>query len=84
MGPSEQDAVVDLQCRVHGVKNLRVVDGSIFPEQISGHPTAPIIAIAEKMSDILRGKTAANGDATKSSKLNQSAPYTSSHESARL
>ncbi|KAK2612285.1 hypothetical protein QQS21_001711 [Conoideocrella luteorostrata] len=54
MGPSPSNSVVDLECRVHGVANLRVVDASIFPEQISGHPTAPIAAIAHKASRIIR------------------------------
>lgn len=80
MGPNAADSVVDLQCRVHGVKNLRVVDASIMPEQISGHPTAPIIAIAEKMSDVIRGLTSSNGDATQAEPLRQSAPLTSNHE----
>lgn len=79
MGPNEKESVVDLQCRVHGIQNLRVVDASIMPEQISGHPTAPIIAIAEKMSDVIRGVTSANGDATKQKPLQQEAPLTSNH-----
>lgn len=54
MGPSESDSVVDLQCKVHGVKGLRVMDASIFPEQISGHPTAPIGALAYKLSDMIK------------------------------
>ena len=55
MGPKASDSAVDLEMRVHGVKNLRVIDASVFPEQISGHPTGPIIAIAEK-DNILRGR----------------------------
>lgn len=54
MGPSPSDSVVDLDCRVHGVNGLRVVDASIFPEQISGHPTAPIAAIAHKASEMIK------------------------------
>lgn len=54
MGPSASDSVVDLQCKVHGVKGLRVMDASIFPEQISGHPTAPIGALAYKLSDMIK------------------------------
>lgn len=54
MGPSPSTSVVDLQCRVHGVNRLRVVDASIFPEQVSGHPTAPIGALAFKLSDIIK------------------------------
>ncbi|QIX00308.1 hypothetical protein AMS68_005825 [Peltaster fructicola] len=65
MGPDAKDSVVDLECRVHGVKALRVIDASIMPDQISGHPTAPIIAIAEKMSDVLKGVISISGDPTK-------------------
>lgn len=55
MGPEHAgNSVVGLDCRVHGVGRLRIVDASIFPEQISGHPTAPIGAIAYKMSDIIK------------------------------
>lgn len=54
MGPSPSTSVVNLECQVHGVNSLRVVDASVFPEQISGHPTAPIGAIAYKMSDIIK------------------------------
>lgn len=34
----ERESVVDSQLRVHGVQGLRVVDASVFPSQISGHP----------------------------------------------
>ncbi|RDA82818.1 hypothetical protein CP532_6094 [Ophiocordyceps camponoti-leonardi (nom. inval.)] len=53
MGPSPSDSVVDLECRVHGINGLRVIDASVFPEQISGHPTATVGAIAYKMSDMM-------------------------------
>ncbi|KAJ2977556.1 hypothetical protein NQ176_g4305 [Zarea fungicola] len=55
MGPKDAgNTVVDLNGCVHGVGRLRVVDASMFPEQISGHPTAAIGAIAYKMSDIIK------------------------------
>ncbi|KAB8211088.1 hypothetical protein P875_00022168 [Aspergillus parasiticus SU-1] len=54
MGPSPATSVVDLECRVHGVKGLRVMDASVFPEQISGHPTAPIAAMAAKLSEMIK------------------------------
>lgn len=54
MGPSPETSVVDLQCRVHGVRRLRVMDASVFPEQISGHPTATIAAMAFKLSDLIK------------------------------
>jgi choline dehydrogenase-like flavoprotein len=34
---------------------LRVVDASIIPEVIAGNTNAPVIAVAEKASDIIIG-----------------------------
>lgn len=47
--------VVDLECRVHGMVGLCVVDASNFPAQISGHPTAAIVAMAGKVIDMIKG-----------------------------
>jgi choline dehydrogenase len=55
MGLEPRNSVVDAQCRVHGVANLRVIDASIMPAIVSGNTNAPTIMIAEKMSDVLRG-----------------------------
>lgn len=38
IGAHESDSVVNPQLLVHGVKGLRIVDASIFPSQVSGHP----------------------------------------------
>ncbi|CEO59610.1 hypothetical protein PMG11_04282 [Penicillium brasilianum] len=59
MGQSPSTSVVDPDCRVYGVKGLRVMDASVFPEQISGHPTAPIAAMAAKLSDMIKASHAA-------------------------
>ncbi|KAF5272042.1 hypothetical protein FQR65_LT05023 [Abscondita terminalis] len=54
MGPShDPEAVVDDKLRVHGIKNLRVVDTSVIPIPLSGHTNAPTIMLAEKASDII-------------------------------
>ncbi|QDS69953.1 hypothetical protein FKW77_002449 [Venturia effusa] len=50
------DAVVDEELKVHGVQGLRVVDASIFPTALACHPCAPVIAIAEKAADMIKGK----------------------------
>tara|TARA_B110000971_G_scaffold57844_1_gene59010 strand:- start:19292 stop:20056 length:765 start_codon:yes stop_codon:yes gene_type:complete len=51
MGSNTHDSVVDSQGRVHGVRQLRIVDASIFPTVISGNTNAPVIMVAEKIAD---------------------------------
>lgn len=50
-------AVVDDQLRVQGIAGLRVVDASVMPTLVGGNTNAPTIMIAERASDLLRGKT---------------------------
>lgn len=54
MGPDPKTSVVDAQLRVHGIKNLRVIDAGVMPDHLSGHPNAAVVMIAEKMSDEIK------------------------------
>jgi choline dehydrogenase len=59
MGPaSDPNAVVDDQLRVHGLEALRVIDASIMPRMISANLNASTLMIADKASDMIRGKRA--------------------------
>jgi len=49
-------AVVDDQLRVQGLTGLRVIDASVMPTLIGGNTNAPTIMIAERASDLLRGR----------------------------
>lgn len=52
----DDKAPVDEELRVRGVDGLRVIDASVIPTLIGGNTNAPTIMIAEKLSDMIRGK----------------------------
>jgi choline dehydrogenase len=57
MGPAtDPTAVVDDQLRVHGMQALRVADASIMPTMPSANTYATTMMIAEKASDMIRGR----------------------------
>jgi choline dehydrogenase len=57
MGPDTGKSVVDSELRVHGVRGLRVIDASIFPNITSGNINAPTMMVAEKGADLVLAST---------------------------
>ena len=53
MGSNSASSVVDSNTRVHGIKGVRVVDCSIFPEMIAGVTNASIMAVAMRAADLI-------------------------------
>ncbi|GAB1314581.1 Glucose oxidase [Madurella fahalii] len=54
MLPRELGGVVDSRVRVHGTRNVRVVDASIIPMQMTGHTMAPVYAVAERAAELIK------------------------------
>lgn len=53
MGKTKADSVVDARLGVHGIKGLRVVDASTFPNITSGNTNAPTMMLAQRASDLI-------------------------------
>lgn len=53
MGDDPRSSVVNRWCQSHDVKNLFVVDGSVFPSASEKNPTHTIMALAARTADYL-------------------------------
>ena len=59
MGPAaDKSSVVSDELKVHGMQNLRVIDASVMPSMPSANTYSATMVIAEKGSDLIRGKAA--------------------------
>jgi choline dehydrogenase len=52
----EPTSVVDRDLKVRGVDGLRVVDASVMPTVPRGNTNGPVIALAERAADLIRGE----------------------------
>jgi choline dehydrogenase-like flavoprotein len=50
------DAVLEPDLRVRGAQGLRVVDASAMPDLVGSHINACVLMMAEKASDMIRGR----------------------------
>ncbi|PVH96735.1 GMC oxidoreductase [Periconia macrospinosa] len=55
MLPRDKGGVFGSDLKVHGVKNLRIVDSSIMPVITRGNPQTTVYAVAERAADIILG-----------------------------
>jgi choline dehydrogenase-like flavoprotein len=56
MHPDPAHGVVDSDCQVHGLDNLHVASGSVFPSGGFSNPTLTIIALSLRLADRLKGE----------------------------
>lgn len=54
MGTVEENGVVGQDLKVHGFRNLRVADASVFPKVTSAHTVAPTYMVAERCADFVK------------------------------
>ena len=57
MGVDPMSVVYPRTMRVHGIDGLRVVDASVMPYVTNANIYAPVMMLAEKAADLIRGDT---------------------------
>lgn len=50
----DAESVVDGSLKVHGLRGLRIADGSVMPQITTGNTMAPCVLIGERAADLLR------------------------------
>jgi choline dehydrogenase-like flavoprotein len=58
MHPDPTKGVVDADCRVHGIDNLHIAGGSVFPTNGYANPTLTIVALALRLADRIQRRSA--------------------------
>ncbi|MEO8125969.1 MAG: GMC family oxidoreductase, partial [Bryobacteraceae bacterium] len=56
MGEDPKTSVLNAYCQSHDVKNLFVVDGSVFPSASEKNPTHTIMALATRTAEHIAGR----------------------------
>lgn len=54
IGTCAMGEVVDSRLKVRGVKGLRVIDASVFPNHVSGNICSSVYTVAERGADIIK------------------------------
>ena len=50
-GPDPNRSVVDARFKVHGLENLFIVDGSVFPTSLGVNPSQTIYGLAHRSAE---------------------------------
>jgi choline dehydrogenase-like flavoprotein len=58
MGNDPRTSVVDANCRIHGLDNLFIAGGSVFPTSSQANPTLTIVALALRLAAHLQARSA--------------------------
>jgi len=61
MGADRRTSVVNSDCRIHGVRNLYVAGGAVFPTSSQANPTLTIVALALRLASHLRAAAGGRG-----------------------
>jgi choline dehydrogenase-like flavoprotein len=81
MGSDPRKSVVDADCRIHGLRNLYVAGGAVFPTSSQANPTLTIVALAMRLATHLRAVLASGPTSRGATSSQPGAPAPSSEQS---